>query len=200
MANQTLTGVRVSSRGIDVTPITGEETILSYIQLTPKGQDAYKDNTVDETPGAHAWGAINPKALALMGIVPAETGVPQMLMKAFADRGDSFKQANFSLTMAIRPHDEQDPEGLVVQADPKEAELQRKAGTLGKLKNLGRLALVQEERAVFRGVPQGTMSNLYSQLELRRYEATLKDEDGKDLLDEKGNPIPDIWLQVVGIA
>jgi hypothetical protein len=200
MAPQTFDGIRVSSQGIDLTPIEGEEEILGYIQFTPRGKRAQETDKVDQEQGAHAWGAINPKALALMGIIPAETGVPQMLMKAFADRGDSFKQANFSLTMAIRPHDDQDPESLVVQADPKEAELQRKAGTLGKLKNLGRLALAQDERALLRGYPQGTMANLYQQVEVRRYETVETDFKGNPVLDENGDEIPTTWMQVVGIA
>jgi hypothetical protein len=164
---QTLSNVRVSSSIVNTEQLTGTETKLCYIQLTSRGAKGYADGVVPDK-GMTMWASLEAPNLQLMGLTMEGEGTPAIMGKAFDNDGSgSFADADFSLFGTVLP-----------DAPTQE---QSKQYPIAKLK------LVEDDRSVFRGDPRGTLSTLFSQVELRT-------ED----IETEG--VVETWLVLIGIA
>jgi hypothetical protein len=160
---QTLANVRVSSATVNVEPIDGTETKLAYVQLTSRGMKAYQDNVVPDK-GMTAWAGLEPQNLSLMSLTMEGAGTPALMMKAFDNDGSgSFAEADFSIFGTVLP----------------DAPTQEQS----KQYPVAKLRFIEDDRCVFRGDPRGTLSTLFTQVELRT-----EDIDGET------------WLVLIGIA
>jgi hypothetical protein len=164
---QTLANVRVSSATVNTEQITGTETKLAYVQLTSRGMKAYQEGIVPDK-GMTAWAGLEEANLKLMGLTMEGAGTPALMMKAFDNDGSNqFAEADFSIFGTMLP----------------DAPTQEQS----KQYPVAKLRFVEDERSVFRGDPRGTLSTLFSQVELRT-------ED----IETEG--VVETWLVLIGIA
>jgi hypothetical protein len=175
MATLSLDNLRSEVSVIDTTQLDGDFFGLTYLQFTgaASGQWA-KDKLLPKSMYA-LWSQASEANLKAMGLEKIKiVGAPTVFLRGFSDTDSrSYEECNFSLTMKQLPL----TEGQEVPQ---------------QLHKLGRFQFVNDDRAIWRGIGQGPLSQ-YVQLEIRLIELEEREEDGTVITDDKGNPVMETW-------
>lgn len=161
MTTQTLDNLRSQVSAIDTTPIEGTFKPLAYLQFTGAAASQWAKDKMLPRSMYCMWSEASEANLKAMGIKLTPKGSPTLFLRGFSDtESRDYTECNFSLTLKELPTD--------TVPEPPE--------TLFKL---GRFAFVSDERAVFRGIGQGSLA-AYAQLEIRMTQVTTKDDNGEE--------------------
>ena len=161
MTTQTLDNLRSQVTSIDTTPMEGDFKPLAYLQFTGAAASQWAKDKMLPKSMYCMWAETSAQNLKAMGLNLQPVGAPTLFLRGFSDtESRDYSECNFSLTLKELPTE-------TVPEPPQ---------TLHKL---GRFAFTADERAVFRGIGQGSLAQ-YLQLEIRMTTVVTKDDNNEE--------------------